>query len=101
MSNVTPKALWPPKAEWNAQTCVVGAVAIKSSQFTQTSGEVYERGEIATAETEIALERNDERIFVIVDSQVPRAKMQELGGKTDTILAKTSLKGPVGVFERT
>ncbi|MGP1918235.1 MAG: hypothetical protein ACTS4U_00865 [Candidatus Hodgkinia cicadicola] len=57
-------------------------------------------GQIAKAADGIALERKADNALVMTFWPVPRDRTQELGFRTDEILAKTSLKGPHGTFER-
>ncbi|MGP1918251.1 MAG: hypothetical protein ACTS4U_00945 [Candidatus Hodgkinia cicadicola] len=67
-------------------------------QASQTKIGIGRNGLSITAAAGIMAERRALMAKVIAIGQVPRAKTQELGVRTGEILAKTSLKGPIGVF---
>ncbi|MGP1917214.1 MAG: hypothetical protein ACTS6P_01175 [Candidatus Hodgkinia cicadicola] len=78
---IMPEASSPPKG-LDCTNLSCWEVAIKSNQLVQTSQWANERGQIATAEEGIALERKTRSTLVMFCRQVPKAKTQELGSKT-------------------
>ncbi|MGP1918343.1 MAG: hypothetical protein ACTS4U_01470 [Candidatus Hodgkinia cicadicola] len=90
----------PPKAVCIAQKMEPEDDKIVLNHLPHTADETLSKGQITIIAAGSALERTAERAFDANCGQVPRERAQELGVRIDESFAKTSLKGPYGVFER-